>query len=104
MKQPGLCSLCDKPVFEIIAKYPQGHEKEGQVCKIGSPMDDALRVEFILDDGTTAQVTFCTKCELSAGNIRKTWDRIFDCIHQEAGKPIAYPVGILNRIPWTNYA
>lgn len=50
MKQPGHCTLCDKPVFQI---------SDG---KITHPLPDAWRVRFLLSDETTADMTFCVDC------------------------------------------
>lgn len=48
MKQPGHCTLCEKPVFDLSDKPV--------------PLPDAWRVRFLLSDETTADITFCASC------------------------------------------
>lgn len=47
MKQPGHCTLCDKPVFDMTTVVP---------------LPDAWRIRFLLSDETTADITFCASC------------------------------------------
>jgi hypothetical protein len=82
MKRPAHCTLCDEPVFEIIAYFPDGHPRAGQPRRIGKPMDKAVRLHLLLTGGTTAAVTLCDACEPDLAEI---WRR---CLEAQADQQL----------------
>jgi hypothetical protein len=89
-----------EPVFEILAPG-----------RLGQPLENARRVTLVLLDGTHADVTFCTDCEVSA----KTLPRIHRILLEAwlgEGAPMAVrrkvmrsqltniPLGVLREESW----
>lgn len=63
MKRPGYCTLCEKPVFEFRKERPV------------RPLKEAWRVEMLLSDDSTADMTFCEFClDNISGNLEKIWE------------------------------
>lgn len=61
MKKPGCCTFCDKPVYHIKTRWTKGL-LEGEPRKIGKPTHEAIRVHYVVSDGTTMTLTFCFDC------------------------------------------
>ncbi len=76
IKQPGLCSLCEKEVYEIIQRYANDHPLKGKVMKVGKALD-AYMVQLILSNGHRMSITCCEKCkDLKPEDLVKIWDKI----------------------------
>ena len=63
MKKPGYCTLCEAPVFEFSGDRPT------------IPTENAWRVNFLLTDDTSADITFCDDCLADInGNLERIWE------------------------------
>lgn len=60
-KRAGCCTVCERPVFDIVSSYTQA-PLVGFPRKLGSPNDSAYRVEYALSDGSSTYLTFCDEC------------------------------------------
>lgn len=129
MKQPGLCTLCDKPVFEISLKYPDGHPLERQIRQVGNPLDDAVRATLILTNGNRMDLTFCSDCHATPESLPAIWRKVLRAFQREAddgyraalemgpmtttqrehaqafmsGMMKTIPIGVLYEAPWKDY-
>lgn len=61
-KIPGCCSLCDTPVFEVMARWDEGEKRAGEPKQLGAPNEDSVRVSFLLMNGRTTDMTLCGEC------------------------------------------
>lgn len=61
-KIAGCCTSCDQPCFEVLARWDEGTPLAGEPKGLGMPNGDALRVTFLLFDGTHTDLTFCAAC------------------------------------------
>lgn len=57
-KLNGCCTKCDKEVFEIVTRNPDTREP----IRVGKPLENAMRLTFILADGSKMDLTFCAEC------------------------------------------
>ncbi len=72
MKRPGYCTLCEKPVFEFTGDKPS------------RPHDDAWRVNFLLSDDTSADITFCAGClEVLPEETGRVWEICLDAFDND---------------------
>ena len=62
VKLSGCCTLCDEPVFEVVARWQEGERHAGEPRRLGPPLDHARRITFLLLDGSTNDLTFCASC------------------------------------------
>lgn len=63
MKRPGYCTLCEEPVFKFDGGRPS------------FPLETAWRVNFLLTDDTSADITFCDDCLTDiTENMDKIWE------------------------------
>lgn len=60
----GLCSLCEAPCFEVMQVFDEG-ERVGEPKRLGPPMNDSVRVTFLLLDGRITDMTLCGDCASS---------------------------------------
>jgi len=73
MKKIGCCTLCEKEVFNIQQRFTEP-PLERWPRFVGAPTDDAMRLEFELLDGSTANMTFCRECAKTAPKqLKKIW-------------------------------
>lgn len=61
-KIAGCCSLCDKPCFEVLARWEKHEKRAGEPKRLGPPMEDSVRVTFLLFNGRRTDMTFCGQC------------------------------------------
>lgn len=61
-KITGHCTTCDCEVFEIITRQAEHERRPGEPKRIGGPLDNAIRITFLLFDGTKTDLTFCEDC------------------------------------------
>lgn len=57
-KLTGCCTKCDTEVFNIIRRNPETRVP----VAVSTPLDNAVRLTFVLVDGTRMDLTFCTTC------------------------------------------
>jgi hypothetical protein len=63
VKRPGHCTLCEEPVFKFDGEKPS------------FPLESAWRVNFLLTDDTSADITFCEECLMGLSeNLEKVWE------------------------------
>lgn len=85
MKRIGCCTLCEKPVFEILAKWTQGPMK-GEPRRIGRPTTAARRVHYLLSDGSSMPLTFCADCverALAPESFPMIWGLVLEAFGRE---------------------
>lgn len=58
----GHCTLCDARCFDVLAVYEAHERLPGEPKAIGAPMEGAMRITFMLVDGTKTALTFCANC------------------------------------------
>lgn len=61
-KIAGCCTICDEPCFEVLARWDDHERHPGEPKRLGSPTEDAVRITFLLYDGTRTDLTFCGNC------------------------------------------
>ena len=61
-KITGHCTLCDGPCFDVLAVNSEHERFPGEPKRLGKPTDDAVRVSFMLMDGSKTSLTFCGPC------------------------------------------
>lgn len=77
IKQPGLCSLCEKEVYEIIQRYANDHPLAGKIMKVGKSLDNAYTVQLVLTNGHRMSITLCDEChDLKPEDFVKIWEKI----------------------------
>lgn len=73
MKKIGHCTQCDGPVFEVLAQFPADHPRAGTPRRLGGLVDDkAVRITYVLADGTNAGITFCGACS-DGVDVKSAW-------------------------------
>ena len=74
-KIAGCCSLCDNPVFEVMAVWEEGTLRVGEPKRLGVANDGATRVSFLLLLGGYTDMTFCVDCAagLNAEHYTMLW-------------------------------
>lgn len=74
LKRNGCCSKCDCEVFEIVTRNPETREP----LRVGAPLDNAMRAEFIMVNGSIMDLTFCRDCleTLAPSDYLPLWLRI----------------------------
>ena len=114
-KITGCCTCCDDEVFDILSRFGENGLRPGEPERIGRPHDDALRIEFLLNDGTTSYLTFCGACAVMLtpeqypeiwAKVLRSWEREIagnEAAHanwfpRQAGNGIASE---LRRLNWT---
>ena len=90
-KISGCCTLCDAPCFEVMQVYEAHERNPGEPKRLGPAMDGAMRVSFMLLDGTKADMTFCGECaaNLSAEHYIEIWRKVMRSWRREMSEP--YP-------------
>lgn len=83
VKKVGCCTLCDKPVFEILTRFPQNHMLAREPRKVGAPLDNAMNYTFVLLGGETIDVAFCDKCEITEADYPRIWEKILNTFRRE---------------------
>lgn len=61
-KISGCCSSCDKPCFEVIQIWGENERYPGEPKRLGKPLEGAVRIAFMLLDGSKCDMTFCASC------------------------------------------
>ncbi len=93
-KIAGCCSSCDQPCFEVIQTWSDGERYPGEPKRLGKPLQGAVRIAFMLMDGSKADLTFCASCGATLApaeytplwrKVIRSWQRELDKDH--AGEP-----------------
>lgn len=58
----GCCANCGAQCFEVMAVFDQHERLPGEPKRLGPPNADAVRVTYLLIDGSKAMLTFCGDC------------------------------------------
>lgn len=61
-KIAGCCSVCDAPCFEVLARWDDGDRRPGEPKSLGMPLEDSVRITFLLFNGHRTDMTFCGAC------------------------------------------
>ena len=88
-KISGCCSLCDTPVYEVLARFAEHERRPGEPKQLGAPDEGATKITFGLFDGTKADLTFCDSCaeELNCGQYMEIWRKVMrSWLREIAGK------------------
>lgn len=97
----GSCTKCDAEVFDIVERDIDRLPK-----RVGAAHDDAIRVNFLMLDGSRMDLTFCQPCAdgLIADDLQWIWRRVMK------SWPADHPwtktqtenglLAILNKKPW----
>lgn len=77
-KQPGLCTVCQKEVYEIVARYSNDHPLAKETKQVGKPLETARRVQFVLTNGSRIDVTLCENCveDIDSKTMKTIWKQI----------------------------
>ena len=105
-KEPGLCTDCDEPIFEIIARYPDDSPLAGRVRQVGEPMPEAVRVTVILSGGSQMDLSFCEGCcDIKPEDFPKIWRKIMTSWSAEQNEAFRIALGCKpltpNQLEWT---
>lgn len=76
-KVGGYCTICDVPCFEVMAMYGEGERLPGEPKQIGPPLEGAVRITFLLFDGTKTSLTFCGDCsaDIPPSEYNEIWQK-----------------------------
>lgn len=61
-KIAGHCTTCDARCFDVMQVFEKHELYPGEPRRLGAPTADAVRVAFMLMDGTKTDLTFCGEC------------------------------------------
>lgn len=91
-KISGHCTICNAAVFDIAAVNEPHERRPGEPKRVGAPHDNAVRITFILFDGSMADMTFCDDCAtaLSPDSYTEIWRKVLRSWQREideSGKP-----------------
>lgn len=105
-KLNGCCTLCDKEVFEVVRRDPETRAP----IQVGKPLENAMRLTFVLADGTKMDLTFCAEClpNLLPGSYQFLWKRVLASWVAQSGADHPFVktqgsnaiLGLLNQRRW----
>lgn len=80
-KHAGKCIACGEPVRVIASTYPADHALAGYPSRLGAWLDAMTEIEFLLSDGSTTHVTFCSTCapQIRPEHFAPIWRCVLDC-------------------------
>lgn len=91
-KVAGCCTICDNLCFEVISMQGDSDRLPGEPKELGRPIEGAVRVTFMLFDGTKTSLTFCETCAstlLRPKAYGAIWDKVVRSWQRElSGKPV----------------
>ncbi len=117
-KLMGCCTICDEPIFEVVARHSEGPFL-GEIKTIGLPLPRARRVHVVRASGRQSFWSLCESCRimpedfpgLNRKEIRamvKERDLAVDTLKQAEGREVMLklfqwdiPIGVLGEKPWT---
>lgn len=86
----GSCTKCDARCYEVTAMQGEADMYPGEPKQIGAPLEGAVRITFMLMDGTKTFLTFCERCaaELDHESYPEIWKKnIRSWMRELARKP-----------------
>jgi hypothetical protein len=88
IKIVGACTRCNKEVFDVIERFPPESVFAGKPRRLGSPNEDAMRLEFVLAGGEHMDLTFCKSCAdgLSNEDYAELWEKVMRSWAAEMGE------------------
>jgi hypothetical protein len=117
-KHFACCSLCDKPLFEVVSRHMDGPYK-GEIKQIGQPMPGVRRVTVVRVSGNTSNWSLCEECEVIPENIAVINKReVAAMVYESRAHPSTMeqserkerllrvfefdiPLGVLGEMPWS---
>lgn len=128
-KKAHACSSCDAELWDALTRFEAPHPFEDQIRKAGAVHEDAMRVTFVLTDGSNANMSMCRACAdaLQPSDLPKLWRRVMAAFayerehyeelsgHQQEPTPEqkaaverdlaklreTVPLGVLHAEPWS---
>lgn len=85
-KISGGCTTCDALCFQVLDLTDAGEPK-----RFGPPLDGAVRISFMLYDGSRADLTFCGGCatKLVSPDYFDIWAKVIrSWVKELSGKPV----------------
>lgn len=119
MKQVGKCCDCSEECYEVLETYPSDDPfVPNEPRRLGAALECHTQVEFLLSDGSEADVSFCVTCaeKLRPADYPRVWDACCvrgDVDNQRAGRSLnarkvawarlqhVWPLGVLR---WRRHA
>jgi hypothetical protein len=105
-KLTGCCSRCDVEVFDVVTRDPETRHPK----RLGRAHEDAMRVSFLLVNGSRMDLTFCAACanELQPADYPALWTRVMVSWVAEGQQDNEWAksqvnngiVGLLHQQPW----
>ncbi len=71
----GCCSICDKPILEVVARWTSG-PLDGEVKEFGNLLPGARRTTLVLLSGASIDFSFCAACKPGPKNLPTLWRRM----------------------------
>lgn len=117
-KRIGCCTICDEPIFEVIARHTEGPYM-GEIKQMGRPLPGARRLTMVRISGRTNYMSLCGKCRVTSDNLPElakkevaamVYERnlAHDTMEQAENrekmlKLFAWdiPLGVLGETPWS---
>ena len=56
------CWRCGADCYDVIERFPEGHEREGEARRVGAMLPIACQVEFMLNDASVLCLSMCLSC------------------------------------------
>lgn len=100
IKQPGLCTLCATPCFEVRLRYDDKFRHlNGRIRALGKPLPNAWKVTLLLLDGSRMDLTVCETCVNGVeSKVPELWGNVLESYREELSDPYRQDVG-LNLFP-----
>jgi hypothetical protein len=86
----GHCVICTARCFEVLAVHEEHERLPGEPKRLGPPEPGAVRITFLLLDGTRAMLTFCAECAENpiTEHYELIWRKVLRCwIRELSEKP-----------------
>lgn len=117
-KLSGCCTVCDQPIFEVVARHADG-PYQGEIKTVGLPIPGSRRVHIVRASGRQSYWSLCESCtiapsdfpELNRKEIRAmikersyATDTMKQAEHREKMLRLFQwdiPIGVLGEKPWT---
>ena len=84
-KKVGCCSLCDKPIMDVIQTWTKG-PLAGEVRQFGKFLPDVRRTTLVLVSGAHIDFSFCAICKATPENLPLIWQKMLLAAGLECSK------------------
>lgn len=80
-KIAGACLACGRPCFAILQEDPE----TGRPLALGAAEEHQTQIEFLLSDGSEADITFCLDCaaQVTPEHYPAIWRACIDAAEEE---------------------